>query len=178
MDAGAWWAAVHGVAKGRKRLSDFIFTFHFPLSSIGGESGNPLQCSCLENFRDGGAWWAAVSGVAQSRTRRKPHSSRCSNGILGVTVGSVGEESACSAEDAGSILGWGRSLEEGLATHSSILAWRIPWTRGAWAVTVHSVAESITTETTACTTEYHGLLDNKHLFLGVLKATNLVRPSS
>ena len=34
-------------------------------------SGNPLQCSCLENPRDGGAWWAAVSGVAQSRTRLK-----------------------------------------------------------------------------------------------------------
>ena len=29
MDAGAWWAAVHGVAKSRKRLSDFTFTFHF-----------------------------------------------------------------------------------------------------------------------------------------------------
>ena len=29
MDAGAWWAAVHGVAKSRTRLSDFTFTFHF-----------------------------------------------------------------------------------------------------------------------------------------------------
>ena len=29
MDGGAWWAAVHGVAKGRARLSDFTFTFHF-----------------------------------------------------------------------------------------------------------------------------------------------------
>ena len=29
MDGGAWWAAVHGVAKSRIRLSDFIFTFHF-----------------------------------------------------------------------------------------------------------------------------------------------------
>ena len=29
MDGGAWWAAVHGVAKSRTRLSDFIFTFHF-----------------------------------------------------------------------------------------------------------------------------------------------------
>ena len=27
--AGAWWAAVHGVAKSRTRLSDFTFTFHF-----------------------------------------------------------------------------------------------------------------------------------------------------
>ena len=30
MDGGAWWAAVHGVAKSQTRLSDFIFTFHFP----------------------------------------------------------------------------------------------------------------------------------------------------
>ena len=29
--------------------------------------------------------------------------------------------------DAGSIPGWGRSLEQGMANHSSILAWRIPW---------------------------------------------------
>ena len=38
------------------------------LSCIGEGSGNPLQCSCLENPRDGGAWWAAVYGVAQSWT--------------------------------------------------------------------------------------------------------------
>ena len=29
MDGGAWWAAVHEVAKSRARLSDFPFTFHF-----------------------------------------------------------------------------------------------------------------------------------------------------
>ena len=29
MDGGAWWAAVHGVAEGWTRLSDFTFTFHF-----------------------------------------------------------------------------------------------------------------------------------------------------
>ena len=29
MDRGAWWAAVHGVAKSRTRLRDFIFAFHF-----------------------------------------------------------------------------------------------------------------------------------------------------
>ena len=29
MDRGAWWAAVHGVAESRTRLSDFTFTFHF-----------------------------------------------------------------------------------------------------------------------------------------------------
>ena len=29
MDGGAWWAAVHGVAKSRTHLSDFTFIFHF-----------------------------------------------------------------------------------------------------------------------------------------------------
>ena len=37
-------------------------------------------------------------------------------------------------------------LEEDMATHSSILAWRIPMDRGAWYVTVHEVAELDMTE--------------------------------
>ena len=45
--------------------------FHFSLSCIGEENGNPLKCSCLENPRDGGAWWAAVYALSQSRTRLK-----------------------------------------------------------------------------------------------------------
>ena len=36
------------------------------------------------------------------------------------------------------------SLEEGMATHSSILAWRIPMDRGVWQAAVHSVAKSQT----------------------------------
>jgi len=59
MDGGAWWAAVHGVAKSWARLSDFAFTFHFSLSCIGVGNGNPLQYSCLENPMDRGAWRAA-----------------------------------------------------------------------------------------------------------------------
>ena len=66
MDGGAWWAAVHGVAKSRTRLSDFTFTFS--LSCIGEGNGNPLQCSCLGNPRSRRAWWAAVYGVTQSQT--------------------------------------------------------------------------------------------------------------
>ena len=42
--------------------------------------------------------------------------------------GSDGKEPMCSAGDPGSIPGSGRSHGEGNATHSSILAWRIPWT--------------------------------------------------
>ena len=41
-------------------------------------------------------------------------------------------------------LGWEDPLEEGMATHSSILAWRIPMDRGAWWATVHRVANSRT----------------------------------
>ena len=41
-------------------------------------------------------------------------------------------------------LGWEDPLEEGVATHSSILAWRISMDRGAWQATVHGVAKSQT----------------------------------
>ena len=75
MDGGAWWAAVHGVAKSRARLGDFPY---FSLSCIGEGNGNPLQYSCLDNPRDRGVWWAAIYGVAQSRTRLKRLSSNSS----------------------------------------------------------------------------------------------------
>ena len=42
--------------------------------------------------------------------------------------GSVGKESSCNEGDLSSIPGLGRSPGEGNATHSSTLAWRIPWT--------------------------------------------------
>ena len=74
--------------------------FHFSLSCIGKGNGNPLPCSFLENPRDWGAWWAAIYGVIQSRTRLKQLSSSSS-----------------------SSMGMGKEM----ATHSSILAWRIPW---------------------------------------------------
>ena len=41
-------------------------------------------------------------------------------------------------------LGWEDPLEKGMATHSSILAWRIPMDRGAWQATVHRVTKSRT----------------------------------
>ena len=65
-------------------------------------NGTPLQYSCLENPMDGGAWWAAVHGVARSQTR-------LSNFTFTFHF---------------------HALEEEMATHSSVLAWRIPGTAG------------------------------------------------
>ena len=50
------------------------------------------------------------------------------------------------AGDVSSIPGSGRSLEEEMATHSSILVWRNPMDRRAWQATIHVVAEMDTTE--------------------------------
>ena len=63
-------------------------------------NGTPLQYSCLENPMDGGAWWAAVHGVAKSGTR-------LSNFTFTFHF---------------------HALEKEMATHSSVLAWRIPGT--------------------------------------------------
>ena len=66
MDGGAWWAAVHGVAKSRTRLSDFTFTFHFP--ALEKEMASHSSVLAWRIPGTGGAWWAAVYGFAQSRT--------------------------------------------------------------------------------------------------------------
>ena len=60
--------------------------------------------------------------------------------ILG---GSDSKESVCNVEDPGSIPGLGRSPGEGNAAHSSILAWEIPWTEGAWWAIVDGVTEEL-----------------------------------
>ena len=65
---------------------------------IGEGNGTPLQYSCLESPMDGGAWWAAVHGVAKSQARL---------GDFPFTFHF-------------------HTLEKEMATHSSILAWRIP----------------------------------------------------
>ena len=67
---------------------------------IGEGNGTPLQYSCLENPMDGGARWAAVHGIAKSWTRLSdfPFTFHF------------------------------HALEKEMATHSSVLAWRIPGT--------------------------------------------------
>ena len=66
--------------------------------SPGEGNGNPLKYSCLENPMDRGAWWATVHGVTKSRTRLS---------IFTFTFPF-------------------HALEKEMATHSSVLAWRIP----------------------------------------------------
>ena len=66
---------------------------------ISGEgNGTPLQYSCLESPMDRGAWWAAVHGVAKSQARQS---------VFTFTF-------------------YFHVLEKEMATHSSVLAWRIP----------------------------------------------------
>ena len=66
--------------------------------NCGEGNGTPLQYSCLENPMGGGAWWAAVYGVAKSRTRLS---------VFTLTFHF-------------------HALEKEMATHSNVLAWRIP----------------------------------------------------
>ena len=69
MDRGAWWAAVHGVARSQTRLSDFTLFFHF--HALENEMATHSSVLAWRIPRDGGAWWAAVYGVSQSWTRLK-----------------------------------------------------------------------------------------------------------
>ena len=62
----------------------------------------------------------------------------------GFPGGSDGKESTCNGGDLGLIPCWEDPLEDGIATHSSILAWRIPMDRGAWQAIVHGIANSQT----------------------------------
>ena len=59
-------------------------------------------------------------------------------------VGQTVENLPATLETLVLSLGWEETLEEGMATHSSILAWRIPMDRGAWRATVHVIAKSQT----------------------------------
>ena len=69
--------------------------------------------------------------------------------VLGFPGGSDGKESACSTKTWVLSLGWEDPLEKDMATHSSILACRIPMDRGAWQATVYGVTKSQTWLSTA-----------------------------
>ena len=67
VDGGAWWAAVH--ARGRTRLSDFPFTFHF--HALEKEMATHSSILAWRIPGTGEPWWAAVYGVTQSQTQLK-----------------------------------------------------------------------------------------------------------
>ena len=60
---------------------------------------------------------------------------------MGFPGDSVKKESACDVGDLDSIPGWEDPLEKEMATHSSMLAWRIPMDRGALQAIVHGVTK-------------------------------------
>ena len=68
MDGGAWKAAVHGVAEGRARLSDFTFTFHFPALVKEMATRSSVLAWRIPGMGEPGG---LPSGVAQSWTRLK-----------------------------------------------------------------------------------------------------------
>ena len=69
MDGGAWWAAVHVVARSQTQLSNFTFTLHF--HALEKEMATHSSVLVWRIPGTGGPWWAAVYGVAQSWTRLK-----------------------------------------------------------------------------------------------------------
>ena len=76
-------------------------------------------------------WYLSVVLILISLIMSKNECLLCFMPLLpfqGFSGGSDGKESTCNAGDQGLIPGWGRPLEKEMATHSSILAWRIPWT--------------------------------------------------
>ena len=76
----------------------------------------PLQCSCLENPMGRRTWWAKVHTVTKSQE------------YLGFPGGSDGKESAWMQETGIWSLDWEDPMWNEMATHSSTLPWRIPWT--------------------------------------------------
>jgi len=69
------------------------------------------------------------------------------HGFMGFPGGASGKELACKCrrhETWVQSLGWEDVLEESMATHTSILAWRISMDSGAWQATVHAVTKTQT----------------------------------
>ena len=79
MDGGTWWAAVHGVAKSRTRLSDFTFTFHFHVLEKEMATHSSVLAWRISGTAEPGGLHSPVYGVASSRTRLKRLSSSSSS---------------------------------------------------------------------------------------------------
>ena len=110
-----------------------------------------LQARILEwvaiSFSRRASWprdWILVSAMWADalpfEPPRKPYKGNFIN--MGFAVVSDSKESSCNAGDLGLIPGLGRSPGGEHATHSNILAWRIPMDRGAWQAISHGIAKS------------------------------------
>ena len=116
MDGGAWWAAVHGVAKSRTRLSNLPFAFHFHAW----EKKMVTHSSVL-------AWRIPGTGEPGGLPSMGSHRVRHDWSDLAAAAAVVKNLPAMQ-ETQVRPLGQEDSLEKGMTTHSSILAWRIPRT--------------------------------------------------
>ena len=96
--------------------------------------------------------------------------------VLGFLVAQMVKNPPAMWETWVRLLGWEDLLEENIATHSSILAWRIPTDRGAWWATVHRVTEWDMTERLSTHTDlFKKIGDTKgnfHAKLGTIKNKN------
>ena len=94
-----------------------------------------LQLNSARSSTDCSALNFATQSVQQASTKCG-HSESCFPG------GSDGKEPACDVEDRVQYLPGEDALEKEMATHSSILAWRTPWTETAWWATVPGVTKN------------------------------------
>ena len=85
MDGGAWWAAVHGVANSRTRLSDFTFTFYFHALEKEMATHSSVLAWRIPGMGEPGGL-PAVSGIAQSWTQLKQLSSSSSKVYILMTL--------------------------------------------------------------------------------------------
>ena len=113
MGRGAWWAAVHGVAKSRTRLIDFTFTFHFhALEKEMATHSSVLAWRIPGTGEPGGLPSMGSHRVRHNWSEVQQQQQQCY--LMGFPCSSAGKESACNAGDPGLILGSGRSPGEGI----------------------------------------------------------------
>ena len=119
-----------------------LLSFHLPFSQL--EGALSKWTSYQDDVRQFSSWMDGVE-ASLSKSERQHAELREKTAALGkakVRLGFTFDLSSASASALPRL--YKNILEKEMATHSSILAWRIPMDRGAWWATVHGVAESQT----------------------------------